>query len=566
MHVTRKPAPVVILLAALLACRRGDGPAGDAAALAAATATASWLTDVTAASGIDFVHRSGAAGDFWLPEIMGAGAGFLDYDGDGRLDVYLVQSGSLRDPSAHGGGNRLFRNEGGGRFRDVTAAAGVGGHGYGMGCAAGDYDNDGDTDLYVTNFGPNILYRNEGDGTFSDVTTAAGVGDPSWSTSAAFVDFDHDGDLDLFVANYVAWQDKPVFTDRKCYGRHGARDYCSPQAYSAPALARLYRNDGGVFADVSAASGIAGRPGTGLGVVCSDLNADGRVDIYVANDQMPSFAWINRGDGTFAESAGALGCAVDDMGRAQAGMGVDAADIDNDGDFDLWKVHLHGEAHILYINRGQYFDERTAAWGLAAPTRQFTGFGTALFDHDLDGLLDIFVANGRVQFVVEPVIASDVYAEPNQLLRQEAAGRFTDISSQAGPALAVVENSRAAAFGDYDDDGDVDILIANRDGPARLLRNDAPRRGGFLTLRLLDEHGRDALGARLRCRVNDTLRTMEVRAAYSYCATNDPRLHLGLGPATEAGDIEVLWVDGTVERFGTVRANQSVTLRKGQGQ
>ena len=516
------------------------------------------FTEVASASGVNFVHHSGAAGNFLLPEIMGGGAGFVDVDGDGYLDIYLVDSA---------GPNRLYRNTGDASFTEITLAAGVGDTGYGMGCAAGDYDNDGDLDLYVTNLGANVLYRNNGDGTFSDVTALAGVGDPSWSTSAAFLDYDADGDLDLFVTNYVDWSDTPAFTFKQCFAAGGARDYCSPQAYGAPSTDTLYRNDGdGSFTDVSAEAGILARAGTGLGVVCTDLDGDGVVDIYVANDQMPSFAWINSGDGRFTESAVRLSCAVDEMGKSQAGMGVDAADIDGDGDTDLWKVHLHGESHVLYINEGTYFDDATGGWGLAAPTRRATGFGTALFDYDLDGLLDVFIANGRVQIVADATPGDDPYAEPNQLLRQVEPGRFEEVTSAAGDALKLIGTSRAAAFGDYDNDGDVDILVVNRDGPARLLRNDAPRRGDACTLRILDRHGRDAFGAIVRCTFGRSTRTLVVRSAYSYCAANDPRLHIGLGEAARLDRVEVRWPDGTgqpSETFGPFEAGSFVVIQQG---
>jgi len=257
-----------------------------------------------------------------------------------------------------------------------------------------------------------------------------------------------------------------------------------------------------------------------------------------------------------------LGCAVDEMGKSQAGMGVDAADIDNDGDMDLWKVHLRRESHVLYLNRGEFFDEVTASWGLAAPTRLFTGFGTALVDFDLDGLLDVFVANGRVQLMTELTAARDGYAEPNQWFRQVRSGQFTDITGAAAPDPGFVETSRAAAFGDYDNDGDIDILVSNRDGPARLLRNDAPRSGGFISFRVLDGNGRDAYGAVVQLTIGSVKRTAEVRAAYSYCATNDPRLHFGVGAATRVTEVQVVWPAGERTKHGPFDVNQFVTLRQ----
>lgn len=560
--MTRAAILAIVLIAA--ACdtdgtRAPSAPPPDAKA---------WFRDVAEAAGLRFRHVSGARGDYHLPEIMGGGVGFLDVDGDGDLDVYAVQSGALGVPRTATTSNRLYRNEGRGIFTDVTErSGGAGGAGYGMGCAAGDYDDDGDVDLYVTNVGPNVLYRNDR-GVLTDVTASAGVGDPGWSTSAAFVDYDQDGDLDLFVCNYVAWEATPAFTQKVCHSLNGVRDYCSPQAYGAPAASTLYRNRGdGTFEDVSVASGIASKRGTALGAVCSDLDADGRPDIYVANDQMPSFAWINRGDGTFAESAIELGVAVSETGKSQAGMGVVSADIDCDGDFDLWKVHLYREGHILYLNRGTYFDDVSARFGLLALTRRFTGFGTGVFDCDSDGLLDLFVANGRVEVHGDLVRAADPYAEKDQLLRQTAPGTFADVSDSAGPAFALVECGRGAAFGDYDDDGDVDILVANRDGPLRLLRNESPRRGASLTVRALMRNGRDAYGATVRLAGGPTPRVAEIQAASSYLATNDPRAHFGLGAAATVS-LVVTWPSGgPPERFGPVDVRDAafVTVRQGTG-
>jgi enediyne biosynthesis protein E4 len=534
-----------------------SGCGGDGVEAAPGTPRATWFADATAGSGIAFRHRSGAGGRFLLPEIMGGGGGFLDYDGDGWLDVYLVQSGTMDGARPPGLTNRLFHNERNGTFSDVTETAGVPGAAYGMGCAAGDYDGDGDVDLYVTNLGPNVLYRNDGGGRFTDVTADAGVGDPGGSTSAAFVDYDGDGDLDLFVCNYVEWKPTPAFLDKKCFSLSGARDYCSPQAYGAPSYSTLYRNRGdGKFDDVSQAAGIRAKRGTALGVVCTDLNADGRPDVYVANDQMFSFAWINRGDGTFVESGVDLGVAVNEMGKSQAGMGVVSADFDGDGAFDLWKVHLYREGHVLYLNRRTWFDDATSKWSLAAPTRRFTGFGTCVFDADLDGLLDIFVANGRVAFYAELVQGADPYAEPDQLLRQTSKGVFADVSAASGPAFELVENGRAAAYGDYDNDGDVDLLVVNRDGEARLLRNDSVRLGTWIQARVVDRHGRDAYGATVRVKAGGVVRVAEVQAASSYLATNDPRVHFGLGAADRA-EIEVTWPDGSSERLGPYEVRQN---------
>ena len=548
---------------ALLACDNQEGSPSPPASFNSVSPVPAIFADVTAGSGVSFNHESGAGGEFLLPEIMGGGAGFFDYDSDGLLDIYLVQSGHMGAPDDQLT-NRLYHNNGDGTFTDVTTIANVGDTGYGMGCAAGDYDNDGDIDLYITNLGANVLYQNNGDGTFTDATNQTGVDDPGWSTSAAFVDYDADGDLDLFVTNYVYWMDVPAFTKRQCFAISGARDYCSPQAYAAPSFDRLYRNrletGEALFEDVSNTAGIRAKPGTGLGVVCTDLDSDGFVDIYVANDQMPSFAWINDGQGHFSEQAVVLGIAVDQMGKSQAGMGVDSADIDDDGDFDLWKVHLNRESHILYLNEGHFFDDVTMRWGLAAPTRRYTGFGTALFDYDLDGLLDVFVANGRVQYVTGSNAVDDVYAEPNQILRQVKPGRFEDVTNVAGPAMQRIWNSRGAAFGDYDNDGDVDILVANRDGPARLLRNDAKRQGGYLAIRVIDRNGRDAYGAAVKCVIGQTVRSFEVRAAYSYCATNDPRVHVGLGAAKIVDRVEVRWPDGSTASFGPFQANTNVEI------
>ncbi|HUO87448.1 MAG TPA: VCBS repeat-containing protein, partial [Thermoanaerobaculia bacterium] len=397
--------------------------------------------------GLDFVHVNGRHGELYFVENVGAGAALFDYDGDGDLDLYLVQGEALGpEAQRQGVGDRLFRNDltrdADGRpvlrFTDVTAEAGLAEGEYGMGVAAGDFDGDGHVDLYVTNWGPNRLWRNRGDGTFEDVTAASGTGEPRWSVSATFVDYDRDGDLDLFVGNYVAFS---YAVHKVCRSESGLRDYCTPLAFAAESD-RLFENRGdGTFADATRAAGLDRvEPAGALGVVAADLDGDGWVDLYVANDLAPNHLWINRGDGTFREEALLAGCAVDGQGRAQASMGVDAADFDGDGDEDLFLTHLTGEANTLYVNDGSgMFRDGSIAAGLAAPSLPFTGFGTAFLDYDGDGRLDLLAANGAVRQIEALARAGDPYPlhQTNQLFRNLGAGadgrvRFADVSAAAG--------------------------------------------------------------------------------------------------------------------------------------
>ena len=451
--------------------------------------------EVAQETGLRFTHEPGAAGQYRLPEIIGSGVALLDYDGDGDLDVYLVQG----SPNARTS-SRLFRNEMMKdrrlRFTDVTETAGVARRGWGMGAAVGDYDNDGDPDLYVTSFGSNTLYRNEGRGRFADVTSEAGVDDPRWSASAAFVDYDADGDLDLFVTAYVDFSEKG---NKPCYDPAGQRDYCLPAEYR-PLPARLFRNEGGGrFSDVTDPSGIGSAAGAGLGVVSTDANGDGFLDLYVANDGTKNHLWMNTGNGRFTEDGLMSGTAYDAAGRAEAGMGVAAADFDADGDEDLFVTNLIGETNTLYLNDGKgLFEDATVRLKLAAPSRPFTGFGTDWFDFDNDGWLDLFVANGAVAIVDVLRGRPYPYQQRNLLLRNEGGQGFRDLTGDAGPALALEEVSRGAAFGDIDNDGDVDIVVSNNNGPARLLLNEQRSRH-WLSIRLEGTTAaRDGQGALVR--------------------------------------------------------------------
>ncbi len=521
-----------------------------------------WFRDEAAERGLAFEHRSGHAGERYLfPEIMGGGAALLDKEQDGDLDVYLVQGGSLEAAPGERPPNRLFENDGAGRFRDATEESGAGDRGYGMGAAVGDADGDGAPDLLVTNVGPNALLCNDGAGRFAARPIA---GEPSWSTSAAFLDVERDGDLDLFVANYVQWS---VADELRCSAvPHGA-DYCSPLAYDAPAPDFLLVNDGrGGFRDASAAAGLRAAFGNGLGVVCGDFDGDGWLDVFVANDGMTNQLWINRKDGTFADRAAAYGCAVDLDGRTKAGMGVDCVDLDDDGDEDLLVVNLHGETDSCYRNEGSFFSDRTPLLGLASASKPFTRFGCGFADFDDDGRLDLFVADGRVTKAAEPGPAG-FFAEPNLLLRGSGtpgAPRFEEVLPRGGTAELLVETSRAAAIGDLDGDGALDVVVVNRDGPARLLRNVRAARGASLTLRVLERGGADALGALVTCRLGERALVRRVKSAYGYLTANDARVHLGLGEAPGVLDVRVRWLDGEEEAFGDLSAG-AATLRRGQG-
>lgn len=559
------PVALVLVLGALVwwyAASRVSGP--ESAELSQAVdkrdARGVWFEEVSDAAGISFHHMRGPKSRYWFPEIMGAGAALFDYDGDADLDLYLVQGGDL-DPSATDArGNVLYRNRGDGTFEDVTASTGVGDTSYGMGCTCGDFDGDGDVDLYVTNVGPNVLYRNDGNGSFTDVSVSAGVADPGWGTSAAFVDYDRDGDLDLFVVNYLTWS---IAGELECASASGVRDYCKPNNYNSPAADTLYRNNGdGTFTDVSETSGIRKAFGNGLGVALGDFDADGFVDIYVANDGMENQLWINDGSGGFSNGALLAGCAVNVQGKAEAGMGVAALDVENDGDVDLFMTHLRDESNTFYINRGGWFDDATAMMGLSGPSIPSTGFGTGFADFDLDGHLDLYVANGRVGIWEPSPDPIDPYAEANQLFRGEDGGRFVEMFPQGGTNDSLLATSRGAVFGDVDGDGRVDVVVTNCGGPARLLRN-ITKRGYWVMFDVRDETGRVALGAAVMVEIDGKVQWRTVQRAYSYCSSNDPRAHFGLGGVQTVDVVKVRWPDGEVESFGSVEAGATYLLRKG---
>ena len=548
-------------------------PVSALAACTQETAQEAWFADEAAERGLGFRHESGAAGGYWIPEIMGGGVAVADVDGDADLDVYFVQSGQLpgsapvadRAPR----GNRLYLNDGRGFFR---LAADTGGEhpGYGMGVAAGDYDNDGDVDFYVTNVGANALLRNDGAGRFEDVAAAAGVADPAWGTAAAFADFDADGHLDLFVVNYLEWSPG---VERDCYDYGtGARNYCDPGNYDMPAADRLFRNNGdGTFTDRSEHAGLHAAFGNGLGVAVADFNGDHRVDVFVANDQIVNQLWLNTGGMRFTDEAFAWGCAMDNHGIAKAGMGVAAEDVDADGDVDVLVVNIEGETDSFFRNEGGeggeggekgYFVDATAAVGLATISRRYTRFGVALADFDNDGHLDLYQANGRVSYSPEPE-AEDVFAEPNLLFRGLAGGRFALKLPNGHGGL--IHTSRGVAAGDLNNDGGVDLVVANRDAAPYLLVNRVPKRGGWVGFRALNRAGRDALGATVSAQVAGVRQRREVQTAGSYLASRSPIARFGLGGRDSVRAVAVRWPSGAWEMFGAFAAGAVHVLREGTG-
>ena len=515
-----------------------------------------WFVEEAAERGIDFRHVSGFDGRFRLPEITGSGAALADLDGDGDLDIYLVQSGLLGERSTKHV-DRLYLNRGDGHFDPGPPVPD--GDGYGMGVAAGDYDNDGDVDLYVTNVGANVLLHNDGNGTFQNVAADAGVAEPGWGASAAFLDLDGDGHLDLYVANYIKWSED---AELECF-MAGVRTYCPPQNYKASAPDVLFRNNGdGTFSDVSREAGLKLKFGNGFGVVGADFDGNDHTDVFVANDMTVNQLWLNQGGMTFVESALAWGCGVDEYGQAKAGMGVAAADIDEDADTDVLVVNLEGQTDSLFLNQGGWFEDATAAFGLASSSRKHTRFGVALVDFDNDGYLDLFEANGRVAHIESG--EGDLFAEPNMLHRGSPPGRFELVTPAGGVSPPLVNTSRGLAAGDIDNDGAIDLLVVNRDAPPHLLMNRTPARG-WMRFRVVTRHGRDAHAATVSLRVNGRRMYRDVQPAASYLSSNDPRVHFGLGDSNRVTDVAVRWPDGEMETFGNFEGGQTVQLQRGDG-
>ena len=522
------------------------------------------FTDITTKAGITFKHVASPEKKY-IVESMSGGVAFIDYDNDGDLDVYLVNSLTVDLVKSKGKTKSdLYRNEGDGKFTEVSAKAGVSDIGWGMGVAVGDYNNDGFEDMYVTCLGPDHLLKNNGNGTFTDVTAKAGVNDPRWSTGASFVDYDHDGNLDLFVSNYVDFDinNLPEFGQGKTCQYKSIPVQCGPRGLKG-AGDSLYRNNGnGTFTDVTKEAGVTDPNGYyGLGIITSDFDEDGWIDVFIANDSTPNFHYRNKGNGTFEEIGFTAGTAVNENGSEQGSMGVTVGDYDHDGKFDLFVTNFADEYNTLYHNDGKNsFTDLSYAAKVAAVSLPHVGWGTKFFDYDNDGWVDLFVANGHVY----PQLPA--YRQPRLLHRNNRDSTFTEASAEFGEVLTENRASRGVAFGDIDNDGDVDLLIADLDGPPQLLRNDGGNANNSILIKTVGvKSNRSGIGARVTVVSGDLTQIDEVRSGDSYISQSDLRLHFGLEKRTKIDSIQVRWPSGTVDKVTGVGVNRVITIKEGQG-
>jgi enediyne biosynthesis protein E4 len=527
------------------------------------------FAEIAKDAGIDFVHFSGMTAEKYFPTANGSGAAVFDYDNDGKLDVYFATATLLPLGTAKKGANRLFKNLGGNKFQDRTESAGLGFAGFCHGIVVGDIDNDGDPDVFLCNYGANVLFLNNGDGTFRDISKSAGIDRPNWSSGGALLDYDNDGDLDIYVANYGIWT---LPEDDKFCGQlepKRIRLYCSPN-FIRPAKHQLYRNNGDLtFTDVYDQVIVTidpetNRPrprsdGRGFAAVTADLNGDGLIDIYVANDMNPNFLFLNRGDGTFEDATESSGAAYDERGQAQSGMGVDAEDVNGDGLPDLFVTNFANEYNTLHLNvvKGLFMDA-TSFFGLAADTMPFVGWGTALADFDNDGWPDNFVANGHVDDNREQLGQHYEYAEPPLLFLNLKGKRFRLATRDAGPYFESKHVGRGAAFGDIDNDGDIDIVVNHKDGAPALLRNDTKSDNHWIRLELRGtKSNRDAVGTRIEIEVGGRTIFRQRKGGYSLESSNDPRLQIGVGPAGEVDKVTFRWPSGVVSTLEHLKTDRS---------
>jgi hypothetical protein len=544
-------APLAVLL---IAFGMSAAPAGPPA-----------FTDVTTAAGIKFRHVNGAVGKKFLPETLGSGCAFLDYDNDGWQDILLVNSTHWPSQPGAAAYPALYRNNRNGTFTDVTRDAGLAVEMYGMGVAAADYDNDGNVDIYITALGQNRLFHNVGGGRFKDVSAAAGVAHDGFSTGAMWLDYDRDGQLDLFVSDYVDWT-QPA--DLFCSLDGKSKSYCTPESYKGRSPTLYHNRGSGSFEDVTKKAGLLDPTSKGLGVALIDVDDDGWPDIFVANDTQPNRLYRNRRDGTFQDVGMTAGVAFNEAGVARAGMGVDAADFDGTGRQGLVIGNFSNEMMSLYVNdgKGLFIDEAPSA-GVGRASLLTLTFACFFFDFDLDGRLDIFAANGHVADDINSVQPKITYAEPAHLFRNLGKKRFEEVTAKSGAALLQKVVARGAAYADVDNDGDLDLLITANNGPARLLRNDGGNRSHMLRVKAVGAtSNRDAIGTKVKITAADgsMLRGM-VKTGSSYCSQSELTLTFGLGAADSVKAIEITWPNGKVETLPGTTANQTITVQEGKG-
>lgn len=522
--------------------------------------------EVTLEAGIDFRYINGATGEKYMPESMGSGAAFFDFDGDGLLDLYIINGAYFGEipPGESVPVNAMFRNLGDGTFVNVTEQTGTGDPGYGMGVAVGDVNNNGILDLYVANYGANVFYRNRGDGTFEDVTEQTGTGDPGWGSSAAFTDYNNNGYLDLYVANYMDFR----IEDNKECRQSTVHAYCGPLAYPGQSGV-LYRNDGDwAFTDVTREAGVYSTAGRQLAVIFGDYNNNGYQDFFIANDKAPNFLFRNNMDGTFEEIGVIAGVAFNEDGVAESAMGADWGDYDNDGHLDIIMATFQWLANTLYRNEGDgFFMDMTYPARLGTESLPYLGMTAAFLDYDNDGWLDVFLANGHLDENVQEYDSAASYEQLNQLFRNQGDGTFTEVTQQAGPGLQVERVSHGAAFGDFNNDGYIDIFISDSDTPhCTLLLNQGGSGNHWLMIRTVGlDSNRDGIGARVWAYAGELEIMKEVRSAYGYMGANDLRLHFGLGSSPRAERLEIRWPSGKRQVLKDVSANQLVVIHEPAG-
>ncbi len=527
------------------------------------------FTDVAEQAGITLMNVTGSADKDYIIEVNGNGAGFFDYDNDGDRDV-LIANGSTLESYETGGDPMvaLYRNEGG-SFVDVTLEANLDRRGWGMGVCVADYDNDGYSDFYLTAYGANALYRNNGDGTFTETTSRARVGNAGWSTNCAFGDYDRDGDVDLYVANYLSFDQSEIprrgETDVCRY--LGVDVFCGPRGLVSEPDA-LYRNEGGgAFMDVTSEAGIGGPAYSGFGVVFSDFDNDGWPDIYVANDMMPNLLYHNERDGTFTEIGLVSGTALNDEGREQAGMGLGVGDYDGDGLLDIFVTHFSRDTNTLYRNLGgMLFADATSRSGLGGTSLPHLGWGAGFVDLDNDGWKDLFVANGHVYPRIDDLDIGGQYLQPKEVYRNTGESRFEEIAAELDGSLLTPKSARGTAFGDYDNDGDIDVLAININDRPSLYRNEGGNGNGWVGFRLEGTlSNRDAIGARVEIMVGDRRQIGEVRSGGSYLSHNDMLVHFGLGESARIDEVRIRWPSGEIEELEALEGNRLWTIREGEG-